>query len=163
MKISLNVNHVRHELDVDETTPLLWVLRDELGLKGTKFGCGAGLCGACSVHLNGNVVRSCSFPIKFAQDANVTTIEGLKQNGKLHAVQQAWIEEQVPQCGYCQPGFIMAAAHLLELNKHPSDQEIDQSVTNLCRCGTYERVRNAIHRAASASESDKLPAAKTEH
>lgn len=153
MKISLTVNQTAYDIDVDETTPLLWVLRDELGLKGSKFGCGAGFCGACSVHLNGNVVRSCSFPIKFAQNAQITTIEGLTQDGQLHPVQRAWIEEQVPQCGYCQPGFIMAAAQLLAKNPNPSDEDIDHSVTNLCRCGTYERVRKAIHRAAELGSS----------
>src|ERR1700712_1629849 len=107
MKIKLTVNGTDHELDLDETTPLLWLLRDELGLKGTKFGCGKGLCGACSVHVNGELVRSCSMPAKFAQGANITTIEGLRWNGSLHSVPQAWIDEQVPQCGYCQPGFIM--------------------------------------------------------
>jgi isoquinoline 1-oxidoreductase alpha subunit len=148
MNLHLTVNGRPAEIEVDETTPLLWVLRDELGLKGTKFGCGAGLCGACTVQLNGETVRSCSLPAKFAQGAQVTTIEGLQQSGQLHAVQQAWIDEQVPQCGYCQPGFIMAASHLLAKNPHPTDDEIDHSITNLCRCGTYERVRKAIHRAA---------------
>src|ERR1043165_5053269 len=107
MKIHLTVNGTDHALELDETTPLLWVLRDELGLKGTKFGCGKGLCGACSVHLNGEVVRSCSLPVKFAANAKITTIEGLRKTTPLHSVQQAWIDEQVPQCGYCQPGFIM--------------------------------------------------------
>ncbi len=148
MKIHLNVNGTDHALELDETTPLLWVLRDELELKGTKFGCGKGLCGACSVHLNGEVVRSCSLPVKFADNARITTIEGLRKPAALHSVQQAWIDEQVPQCGYCQPGFIMAAANLLEKNPHPTDADIDHSITNLCRCGTYERVRRAIHRAS---------------
>jgi isoquinoline 1-oxidoreductase alpha subunit len=148
MKIHLKVNGNDHDVDLDETTPLLWVLRDEFGLKGTKFGCGKGLCGACSVHLNGEVVRACSVPVKFADGANITTIEGLRSDGKLHRVQQAWVDEQVPQCGYCQPGFVMAAVNLLAKNPHPTDAEIDHSVTNLCRCGTYERVRRAIHRAA---------------
>src|SRR3954467_1233749 len=116
MKIKLTVNGTEHDLDLDETTPLLWVLRDELKLKGTKFGCGKGLCGACSVHLNGELVRSCSLPVKFAAGAKITTIEGLRTPKGLHPVQQAWIAEQVPQCGYCQPGFIMAAANLLEKN-----------------------------------------------
>ncbi|MEO5960114.1 MAG: (2Fe-2S)-binding protein, partial [Opitutaceae bacterium] len=151
MKISFTVNGTAHQVDVDETTPLLWVLRDELNLKGTKFGCGKGLCGACSVHLNGEVVRACSLPVKFADGAKITTIEGLRDpSAKLHRVQQAWIDEQVPQCGYCQPGFIMAAANLLAKNPRPTDSDIDRSVTNLCRCGTYERVRRAIHRAAAA-------------
>ena len=151
MNIQLKVNGADHSLDLDETTPLLWVLRDELGLKGTKFGCGKGLCGACSVHLNGEVVRSCSVPVKFADGGKITTIEGLRTNGKLHRVQQAWVDEQVPQCGYCQPGFIMATANLLATNAKPTDADIDQSITNLCRCGTYERVRKAIHRAAASS------------
>ena len=155
MKISFTVNQAPREIDVDETTPLLWVLRDELGLKGTKFGCGAGLCGACSVHLNDEVVRSCSFPVKFAQGARITTIEGLAHEGALHPVQRAWIDEQVPQCGYCQPGFVMAAAHLLAKNPHPTDDDIHRSVTNLCRCGTYERVRQAIHRAATAGAANQ--------
>jgi isoquinoline 1-oxidoreductase alpha subunit len=149
MKIQLNVNGADYDLDLDETTPLLWVLRDELGLKGTKFGCGKGLCGACSVHLNGEVVRSCSLPLKFAGGCKVTTIEGIPAGSDLHPVQQAWIDEQVPQCGYCQPGFIMAAANLLSKTPHPTDDQIDRSITNLCRCGTYERVRRAIHRAAA--------------
>lgn len=148
MRIQFEVNGTSQQLDVDEEMPLLWALRDELGLKGTKFGCGKGLCGACSVHLNGEVVRSCSLPVKYINGAKITTIEGLQDSGKLHAVQQAWIDEQVPQCGYCQPGFIMAATHLLAKNPHPTDSDVDHSVTNLCRCGTYERVRRAIHRAA---------------
>lgn len=150
MNIHFTVNGTERNLDLDETTPLLWVLRDELGLKGTKFGCGKGLCGACSVHLNGEVVRSCSLPIKFAQGSAVTTIEGIRTQSALHPVQQAWIDEQVPQCGYCQPGFIMAAVNLLGKVPRPSDDQIDHSVTNLCRCGTYERVRRAIHRAAES-------------
>jgi len=148
MKLHLEVNGTDHQLDVDEAMPLLWLLRDELGLKGTKFGCGKGLCGACSVHLNGEVVRSCSLLVKHADGTRITTIEGLSVSGVRHAVQQAWIAEQVPQCGYCQPGFIMAAANLLAKNSSPTDEDIDHSVTNLCRCGTYERVRRAIHRAA---------------
>jgi len=151
MKIHLKVNGIAHDLDVDETTPLLWVLRDELGLKGTKFGCGKGLCGACSVHVNGEVARSCSLPVKFADGASITTIEGLRTVEALHHVQQAWIDEQVPQCGYCQPGFIMAAVNLLDKKPRPTDTDIDHSVTNLCRCGTYERVRKAIHRAAKTA------------
>jgi len=151
MKIRITVNGTDHQLDLDGETPLLWVLRDELGLKGTKFGCGKGLCGACSVHLNGEVVRSCSLPVRYADGATITTIEGLRTNGKLHAVQQAWVDEQVPQCGYCQPGFIMSATNLLAKTPKPTDEDIDHSITNLCRCGTYERVRKAIHRAAGVS------------
>lgn len=157
MKIHLTVNDTAHELDLDGDTPLLWVLRDELGLKGTKFGCGAGLCGACSVHFAGEVVRACSLPVKFANGGRVTTIEGLRSHGKLHPVQQAWIDEQVPQCGYCQPGFIMAAANLLAKIPRPTDAEIDHAVTNLCRCGTYERVRRAIHRAATPPPTIQHP------
>src|SRR6266542_3307628 len=123
MKIHLNVNGIEQDLDLDESTPLLWVLRDELGLKGTKFGCGKGLCGACSVHVNGEIARSCSLPVKFADGAKITTIEGLREAHVLHPVQQAWIDEQVPQCGYCQPGFIMAAANLLAKNPHPTDAD----------------------------------------
>lgn len=152
MKIHLKVNGTDYGLDLDETTPLLWVLRDELGLKGTKFGCGKGLCGACSVHVNGEVARACSVPVKFVDGASICTVEGLGSNGNLHPVQQAWIDEQVPQCGYCQPGFIMAATNLLNKIPQPSDADIDHSITNLCRCGTYERVRKAIHRAAGMSK-----------
>lgn len=143
----LTVNGERHELDVEDDMPLLWLLRDELNLMGTKFGCGVGMCGACTIHLDGEPVRSCVMPVSAASGKRITTIEGLG-NGKLHPVQQAWIDEQVPQCGYCQPGYIMAAAALLESNPNPSDEEIRQRVTNLCRCGTYLRTFAAIRRAA---------------
>ena len=146
--IRIRVNGVEHTLDVEPGTPLLWVVRDLLGLKGTKLGCGAALCGACSMLLDGEVIRSCVFPVRRAAGAAITTIEGLSGDGGLHPVQQAWIDEQVPQCGYCQPGFIVAAASLLRQNPRPTDEDIDRSITNLCRCGTYERVRKAIHRAA---------------
>jgi isoquinoline 1-oxidoreductase subunit alpha len=149
--IRIRVNGVDHELDVDPETPLLWVVRDHLGLKAAKYGCGAALCGACSMLKDGEAIRSCVFPVRRAVGAEITTLEGLAEKGQLHPVQQAWIDEQVPQCGYCQPGFIVATAALLRQNPHPTDEDIDRSVTNLCRCGTYERVRKAIHRAAGNS------------
>ena len=149
MAFTLTVNGRQHSLDVEPDTPLLWVLRDELGLKGTKFGCGAGLCGACTVHLNGQPARSCSTPVEMAEGAEITTIEGLSPD-VTHFIQEAWIAEEVPQCGYCQSGQVMAAAALLERNPNPSDQDIDVGMKmNLCRCGTYQRIRKAIHRAAA--------------
>lgn len=144
----ITVNGKTETLEADPAMPLLWVLRDRVGLTGTKYGCGMGLCGACTVHVNGAVVRSCVMPIAAAQDAEVTTIEGLSDDNS-HPVQQAWIEEQVPQCGYCQPGMIMAVAGLLKQNPEPSDADINQSITNICRCGTYPRVRKGIHKAAA--------------
>ena len=146
--IRFQVNGTPHELDVEPDTPLLWVLREQLGLQGTKFGCGIAACGACTVHVGQNAVRSCSFPIGAAQGLNVTTIEGLSPD-RSHPLQIAWIAEQVPQCGYCQSGMIMAAAALLQQVPDPSDQQIRQAMTNICRCGTYHRVRQAIHRAAA--------------
>ena len=131
-------------------TPLLWALRDQLGLTGTKFGCGISACGACTVHLDGRAVRSCTLPISAADGKRVTTIEGLAPDGRLHTVQQAWIAHQVPQCGYCQSGMIMAVAGLLAQIPHPTDDEIDAGLTNVCRCGTFARVRAAIHQAADA-------------
>jgi len=148
--IKLNVNGVEHELDVEPDTPLLWVLRDHLGLTGTKYGCGIAMCGACSVHMNGQVLRSCILPVAGVVGANIVTIEGLAHDAS-HPVQQAWIEEDVPQCGYCQSGQIMAAAALLAANPKPSDADIDAAMTNICRCGTYQRIRAAIHRAAGAA------------
>ena len=146
--ITLRVNGSEHKINVPPETPLLWVLRDTLQMTGTKFGCGAGLCGACTVHLEGTAVRSCSMPVSQAVGKNVTTIEGLPGNG-LHPLQQAWIAEQVPQCGYCQTGQIMAAAALLAKTPQPSDEQITQAMSgNICRCGTYDRIRKAIHRAA---------------
>ncbi len=148
MAISLNVNGKERSVEVSPETPLLWVLRDTLELTGTKFGCGAGLCGACTVHLDGAAVRSCSTPVSAAAGKRITTIEGLSPD-RSHVLQQAWIEEEVPQCGYCQPGQIMAAAALLARNAQPSDADIDSAMSgNLCRCGTYQRIRRAIHRAA---------------
>ncbi len=148
MAISLNVNGKDRSVDVGPETPLLWVLRDTLELTGTKFGCGAGLCGACTVHLDGAAVRSCSTPVSAAVGKRITTIEGLSAD-RSHVLQQAWMEEDVPQCGYCQSGQIMAAAALLAKNAKPSDADIDSAMSgNLCRCGTYQRIRRAIHRAA---------------
>jgi isoquinoline 1-oxidoreductase subunit alpha len=146
---TLLVNGSTRKVSVAPETPLLWVLRDTLELTGTKFGCGAGLCGACTVHLDGAAVRSCSKPVSQVGNKNITTIEGLSEKG-LHPVQQAWVDEQVPQCGYCQTGQIMAAAALLAKNPQPSDEQVMQAMNgNLCRCGTYERIRRAIHRAAN--------------
>jgi isoquinoline 1-oxidoreductase alpha subunit len=141
----LTVNGQPHNVDVDLDTPLLWVLRDALGLTGTKFGCGAAQCGACTVHVNGVATRSCSVPVSDIGTANITTIEALSANGVLHRVQKAWIDHDVPQCGYCQSGMIMAVAALLEEKPKPSDKDIDESITNICRCGTYARIRAAIH------------------
>jgi len=147
--LKLNVNGKVHQVDVEPEMPLLWVLRDHMGLLGTKYGCGIALCGACTVHLNGAAVRSCSIPASAAVGKRVVTIEGLGQ-GRVHRLQEAWIEHQVPQCGYCQTGMIMSAAALLVQKPQPTDTDIEQAMTNLCRCGTYVRVREAIHAAASA-------------
>ena len=148
--ISLTVNGTSQRVDVSPDTPLLWVLRDHLGLTGTKYGCGMALCGACTVHVNGQAVRSCVMPISAAAGKNVLTIEGLSRDGS-HPLQRAWIAEEVPQCGYCQSGQIMAAAVLLRENPRPSDADIDDAMSgNICRCGTYQRIRRAIHRAAAA-------------
>jgi isoquinoline 1-oxidoreductase alpha subunit len=148
MEISLNVNGAMRTVDVDADTPLLWVIRESLGLTGTKFGCGIAACGACTVHINGAATRSCSIPAAAVQDQQITTIEGLASPEQQHAVQAAWIAQQVPQCGYCQSGMIMAVAALLARNARPTDAEIDAEITNICRCGTYERVRRAIHSLA---------------
>jgi len=146
--LKLKVNRKDHVVDVSPDTPLLWVLRETIGLTGTKFGCGMALCGACTVHLNGEAVRSCVTPISRAAGKEVTTIEGLSTNLS-HPLQRAWIAEDVPQCGYCQSGQIMAAAVLLRENSHPTDAEIDDAMSgNICRCGTYQRIRSAIHLAA---------------
>ena len=148
MAITLQVNGRTRSVDVDPQTPLLWVLRDTLGLTGTKFGCGIAACGACTVHLDGRAVRTCTLPVSAAEGASITTIEGLAQDGALHKVQQAWIDNQVPQCGYCQSGMIMAVSALLEQRPDPSDEQIDAAITNICRCGTFVRVRRAIHAVA---------------
>ena len=146
--IVLLINEVQHQVDADPAMPLLWVLRDILGLTGTKYSCGIGQCGACTVHLDGQAVRSCMLSVSEAAGKKITTIEGLEAEG-LHPVQQAWLAENVPQCGYCQPGQIMTGAALLAENPNPSDDEIDAAMSgNLCRCGTYQRIRRAIHRAA---------------
>jgi aerobic-type carbon monoxide dehydrogenase small subunit (CoxS/CutS family) len=147
---ALKVNGAAVQVDADPDTPLLWVLREQLGLTGTKYGCGIAACGACTVHLNGAAVRSCSVPLRAAAGQSVTTIEGLSPNGS-HPLQRAWIAKQVPQCGYCQSGMIMAAAALLKEVPKPDDGDIDAAMTNLCRCGTYQRIREAIHEAANAS------------
>ncbi len=146
--IRLIVNGRSRQADVEPEMPLLWLLRDELDVKGPKFGCGIGQCGACTVLVNGEPVRACTFPAAEAAGKRVVTIEGLAQGGRLHPVQQAWIEHQVPQCGYCQGGQILAAAALLRKHPQPSDQDIDQAMTNICRCGSYARIRAAIHAAA---------------
>lgn len=145
MPYSITVNGQPKTVDVEADMPLLWVLRDELGLKGTKFGCGVASCGACTVHVDGVATRTCVLPIEAVDGADIKTIEGLSEgDGKLHPVQTAWIETQVPQCGYCQSGMIMAMAALLGENPKPTKEEIDQTVTNVCRCGTYQRVRDAV-------------------
>jgi isoquinoline 1-oxidoreductase alpha subunit len=154
--VLLDVNGRRYQVDAEEDTPLLWVLRDHLGLMGTKFGCGAGLCGACTVHLNGAPLRSCLIPATAAAGAQITTIEGLAGDGS-HPLVRAWIAEQVPQCGYCQPGMIMAAAGLLATVPQPSDHQIDSGITNLCRCGSYPRIRRAIHRAVREGATTDTP------
>ena len=154
-KFKLTVNGEIHEVDVNPEMPLLWVLRDKLKLKGTKFGCGIAQCGACTVHLDGTAVRSCVLPISAVTGA-VTTIEGLAEGGDLHPLQAAWIEHDVPQCGYCQAGQIMSAAALLAANGDPTDEAIDEALAgNYCRCGTYVRIRKAVHTAASFYISDK--------
>lgn len=147
--IALTVNGQPRQVDTEPGKPLLWVLREDLNIVGPKFGCGVAACGACTVHVDGAAVRSCSFPVSEAAGKSVVTIEGLPESGRLHAVQRAWIENQVPQCGYCQPGFIMAAAALLAASPKPSDGEIDAVLSNICRCGTYSAVRRAVHRAAA--------------
>ncbi len=151
--IVLTVNGTEHSVDVGSDMRLLWVLRDILGLTGTKFGCGMSLCGACTVHLDGEPVRSCVMPVSIAAGKKITTIEGLSTDGS-HPLQQAWIAHQVPQCGYCQTGMIMSAAALLKKKPQPTDTDINESVTNICRCGTYVRIRAAIHTAAQKSGAD---------
>ena len=150
--IQLTVNGRSREVDVEPEMPLLWVLRDVLDVKGPKFGCGIAQCGACTVHVNGEPVRSCSFPVSAAAGKRVLTLEGLAPAGRLHPVQQAWIEHQVPQCGYCQGGQILAAVALLRKKPDPTDKVIDEAMTNICRCGTYARIRTAIHAAAKSAK-----------
>ncbi len=145
--IKLTINGKMHEVDVEPDTPLLWVIRDTIGMTGTKYGCGIAQCGACTVHLDGQAIRSCSLQVSDAAGKNITTIEGLAENGKLHKVQQAWIDNDVPQCGYCQSGMIMAVAALLKEKPKPTEADIDNAVTNICRCGTYQQVRAGIHAA----------------
>ena len=149
MAVSIKVNGRRYEIDADPDTPLLWVLRDNLGLTGTKFGCGIAACGACTVHINGAARPSCVTALKDVRHADITTIEGLAVDPD-HPLLRAWVAEDVPQCGYCQPGMIMAAAALLNGNRQPSDRDIDRAIANICRCGTYNQIRSAIHRAAKA-------------
>jgi isoquinoline 1-oxidoreductase subunit alpha len=146
---AISVNGRSYEVDVEPDTPLLWVLRDTIGLTGTKYGCGIAQCGACTVHIDGVATRSCQIPVGTLSDRKVTTIEALAQNGRLHPVQKAWVDFDVPQCGYCQSGMIMAVAALLAQKPRPTDADIDATITNICRCGTYQRVRAAIHAAAN--------------
>jgi len=148
---TLNINGKKHQVDVDPTTPMLWVLRDHLDMVGTKYGCGIAQCGACTVHLNGNAIRSCQMPVSAVKDAEITTIEGLSENGD-HPVQKAWLEIDVPQCGYCQAGQMMTAAALLDRNPNPTDAEIESAMSgNICRCGTYVRIKEAVKNAAANS------------
>jgi isoquinoline 1-oxidoreductase subunit alpha len=154
--VTLRVNGKTYQVDAEPGTPLLWVLRDSLGLTGTKYGCGIAQCGACTVHVDGRATRSCVLPLSAVLNSDITTIEGLSPDiedpYQQHPVQRAWIEHDVPQCGYCQSGQIMAAAALLARNRNPSDSDIDREMTNICRCGTYRRIRMAIHRAAELSK-----------
>jgi isoquinoline 1-oxidoreductase alpha subunit len=149
MTVKLRVNGIEHELGVEDDAPLLWVIRDEIGLTGTKFGCGIAQCGACTVHIDGNAQRSCVTPVSSVAGKDIMTIEGLSTGG-LTPVQQAWIDHQVPQCGYCQSGMIMAISALLKTNARPSDDELAQAITNICRCGTYPRILNAVRALAEA-------------
>ena len=160
MSVSITVNGQRRELDVDGATPLLWVVRDDLGLTGTKYGCGVAQCGACTVHVDGAPVRSCVLPVAAVQPTQkITTIEGLSPNGQ-HPLQKAWVALDVPQCGYCQSGMLMAAAALLKDKPRPTDADIDAAMTNICRCGTYQRIRAAVHRAAEYARAGGKSAAK---
>jgi len=146
----LVINGQSHTVEVDPDTPLLWVIREQIGLTGTKYGCGIAQCGACTVHVEGEAVRSCSLPVSAAEGKNITTIEGLAAGATLHKVQKAWVEHDVPQCGYCQSGMIMAVAALLKDKPKPTDADINSAITNICRCGTFQQVRAAIHAAANA-------------
>jgi isoquinoline 1-oxidoreductase alpha subunit len=148
--VSLNINGKPYEVDAPAETPLLWIIREWVGMTGTKYGCGIAQCGACTVHLDGEVMRSCAVPLSLVAGKQITTIEGLAVDGKLHAVQKAWFDHDVPQCGYCQSGMIMAVAALLKEKPKPTDAEIDEAITNICRCGTFQQVRAAIHAAANA-------------
>ena len=159
----LNINGQVHDIEAEPDTPLLWVIREQLGLTGTKYGCGIAQCGACSVHINGEVTRSCSLPLSAVGATDkITTIEGLSANAS-HPVQKAWAEIDVPQCGYCQSGQIMAAAALLARKPKPTDHDIDEAMTNICRCGTYQRIRAAVHLAAGQTEGNNVPAATVVH
>ena len=146
----LTINGTSHVFDIDPATPLLWAIREQVGLTGTKYGCGIAQCGACTVHIDGEAVRSCVVPVSAAEGKQITTIEGLAVNGVLTKVQKAWLEHDVPQCGYCQSGMIMAVAALLKEKPQPTDADIDAAITNICRCGTFQQVRAAIHTAAKA-------------
>jgi isoquinoline 1-oxidoreductase alpha subunit len=148
--IRLSINGKAHDIDAEPDTPLLWAIREQAGLTGTKYGCGIALCGACTVHIDGAPVRSCTVPVSAAAGKKITTIEGLAANGKLNKVQQAWLEHDVPQCGYCQSGMIMAVTALLQKTPKPTDAQIDAAITNICRCGTFQQVREAIHSIAKA-------------
>ena len=148
--VRLTINGSSMDVNVDPSTPLLWAIREQIGLTGTKYGCGMALCGACTVHVDGKAVRSCVVPVSAAEGKQITTIEGLATGGVLHKVQQAWLDHDVPQCGYCQAGMIMAVAALLTDTPTPTDADIDATITNICRCGTFQQVRAAIHAAAKA-------------
>jgi isoquinoline 1-oxidoreductase alpha subunit len=147
----LTINGQNYDVDVEPDTPLLWAIREQVGLTGTKYGCGIAQCGACTVHVNGEAVRSCATPVSEAVGKQITTIEGLAQNGTVHRVQKAWIDHDVPQCGYCQSGMIMAVAALLKEKPKPTDADINDAITNICRCGTFQQVREAIHAAAASA------------
>lgn len=154
MKISFTINGKATQVDVHPDTPLLWVVRDELQLKATKFGCGKAACGACSLHVNGDLIRSCSYPVKLAEGKQVLTLEGLSDGSdQLHPIQQAWMDINVPQCGYCQPGFMMAAAKLIQEIPNPTDQDIRDNISNICRCGTHPRILKAIKKAAELNNA----------
>ncbi|MEM7104685.1 MAG: (2Fe-2S)-binding protein [Bacteroidota bacterium] len=156
--MELKINGKLHTVDVEENMPLLWVLRDELNMTGTKYGCGVASCGACTVHADGIPVKTCMLPASAFEGQEITTIEGIAEEGQLSDIQKAWIEHQVPQCGYCQSGMIMAAEALLNENPNPTDEDIDATMTNICRCGTYQRIREAIHTAAkNRQEKTELP------
>jgi isoquinoline 1-oxidoreductase subunit alpha len=157
MKLNLFINNKPTSVDVDPDMPLLWLIRDEVKLKGTKFGCGRAMCGACSMHVDGELVRSCSYPAKMAEGKKVTTIEGLSPDeNHLHPVQQAWLDIQVPQCGYCQPGFMMAAAKLLNEIPNPTEEDIKNNISNICRCGTHPRIIKAIQHAGVLKQQGKI-------